>query len=166
MQDPWGNWTDIPGSDASTLSYRLGGLSSGTGHRFEVRPVVGAMPGPPSNVFWGTTRAPGQYPSIAPRVISEGDGRTEWSVSGLPFVVTIPDGVRLQAHVSVVPAGGEPALPVHVIPEGAGVLFSIDGRVLSRYVPPPAAVDGNAATAARDLDALLTQIIGSLRHVD
>ena len=50
--DGWEAWTAIPGSDASTTSYEVTGLTNGTEYRFHLRAVStlgssGAAPGPP-----------------------------------------------------------------------------------------------------------------------
>ena len=44
------NWTDIPGSDASTTSYTVTGLSDGTAHTIEVRAVNPSVDGTASSV--------------------------------------------------------------------------------------------------------------------
>ena len=173
QQDPWGAWEDIPGSGPSTRSYRLTGLSHSTGHRFEVRAVVGMSAGPASNRAQAITRTPGDYPLLWPETIGEGDGRTEWGVHTPWFVITIPAGVRLESsYTRYSPEDDVSSIAVWIVePYGAGgLLFSTEGEVLIRYVPPPEdASDGNAqqqATAVRDIGALLDRIISSLRHPD
>ena len=166
VPNPWGNWTDIPGSNASTRSYRLSGLSSDTGHRFEVRAVVGTTAGAASNRGHGITHVSGEYPQINPDKIVEGDGRTEWRVADLGFVITIPDGVRLEGGWGATPAGGQPSIDVWVVePYLAGILFSYDGHVLNRHVVVPQGPD-SAATDTSAADALLDKIISSLRRPD
>ncbi len=170
LQDPWGAWTDIPGSDAATHSFRLTGLSSSTGHRFEVRAVLGTSEGQASNRAHGLTHAAGEYPTMNPEKIVEGDGRTEWRVHELGFVITIPDGVRMEAGFARVKADGVTSIPVWVVDPYAGAIsLSRTGHVLVRYVVPQAAGAQSAdaaATSSRDVGALLDKIIASLRQVD
>ena len=63
--------------------------------------MVGATPRAASSGglygAYGLTHTPGEYPRLGPDTIAEGDGRTEWRVHALGFVITIPDGVRLEA---------------------------------------------------------------------
>ena len=92
-QDPWGPWTDIPGSHSATRTFRLTGLSSDTGHRFEVRGVAGGARGVPSNLEGGITHRLGERPLIYAGRVVEGDGRTEWQLGA--FIFTIPEGMRL-----------------------------------------------------------------------
>lgn len=97
-QDPWGPWTDIPGSDPATRTFELTGLSSDTGHRFEVRAVTGGVDGAPSNLEGGITHRRGERPLIYAGRIVEGDGRTEWQLGA--FIFTIPEGMRLVGGLS------------------------------------------------------------------
>jgi len=97
-QDPWGPWMDVPGSDSATRVFRVTGLSSDTGHRFEVRAVAGGVEGVPSNLEGGITHRTGERPLIFAGEIAEGDGRTEWQLGS--FVFTIPDGMRLVGGLS------------------------------------------------------------------
>ncbi len=97
-RDPWGPWTDIPGSDPATRAFRLTGLSSDTGHRFEVRAVTGGVDGVPSNLEGGITHRRGERPLIYAGRIVEGDGRTEWQLGA--FIFTIPEGLRLVGGLS------------------------------------------------------------------
>ena len=167
VPNPWGDWTDIPGSNASTRSYLLTGLSSDTGHRFEVRAVAGTTAGVASNRADGITYIPGEYPEIGPGKILEGDGRTEWRVAALNFVITIPDGVRIKGGRGMTPAGmHQPAITMSVVaPYRAGLLFSYDGDVLNRHIPVPEGSD-SAATDMRAAEALLDKIVKSLRRLD
>ena len=166
VPNPWGDWMDIPGSTASTRSYLLTGLSSATGHRFEVRAVVGTTAGEASNLALGLTHAPGAYPQMSPEDVVEGDGVTEWRVHMLGFVITIPDGVRMEAGWGGTPADGQSSVDVWVVdPYLAGILFSRDGHVLNRHIPVPEGSD-SAATDMRAAEALLDKIISSLRRLD
>ena len=164
--DPYGEWIDIPNSGAATRSHRFTGLDISSAYGYEVRPVVGATPGAASNGAYGLTHTPGKYPRLDPDTITEGDGRTEWQVHLLGFVITIPDGVRLEAGSGFQPGGGQAGVPIYMISHGGGMVFSDDGHVLSRHVPTAAPGDANAAAAASAIGALLDEIIESLRRLD
>ena len=97
-EEPWGPWTDIPGSHSATRALRLTGLSSDTGHRFEVRAVAGGAGGAPSNLEGGITHRLGERPLIYAGRVVEGDGRTEWQLGA--FIFTIPEGMRLVGGLS------------------------------------------------------------------
>lgn len=110
-QDPWGAWTDVPGSNSATRSFRLTGLRSDTGHRFEVRAVAGGVEGVPSNLEGGITRRDGERPLIYPGKVVEGDGRTEWQLGS--FIFTIPDGLRLVGGLSWASDNGDSGTSVN-----------------------------------------------------
>ena len=162
----YGEWIDIPNSGAATRSHRLTGLGISSPYGYEVRPVVGTTPGAASDGASGRTQTPGKYPRLRPGTIAEGDGRTEWQVHALGFVITIPDGVRLEAGYGRQPAVGQAPVTVTLSPSGGSVSFSHEGHVLSRHVPAAAPGDANAAAAASDIGALLDEIITSLRRLD
>ena len=171
--DPWGSWTDISGSGATTKSYHLTNLSSRTGHAFEVRAVVGRTASQASNKADGITHGAGRYPRMSPEQIVEGDGRTEWRLHALGFVITIPDGVRMEAGYGGVASDGEAGVPVSVyagVPNTyvGGLLFSRAGQVLASYVEPQLETRDSAAagTSAGGVRVLLDEIIASLRHLD
>ena len=172
VQNPWGDWTYVPGSEASTRCHRLTGLSSSTGHRFEVRAVSGTSEGEASNRAHGITHTPGEHPQMNPGNIVEGDGRTEWEVHALRFVITIPDGVRMEAGGAMIDGGPgwQTAIPLylhHAYGDGwGGLLLSRDGWVFKRYVAPPAPGVAHSAAAARDVAVLLDQIVASVRVLE
>ena len=161
----WGVWTDIPHSGADTRSYRRTDLCAGTGYDFEVRAVVGAVAGEPSSngITWDIAGYPGAITHgrdvplrLSTHEIVEGDGCTRWSLGSVSFV--IPDGMRVVADLPYVTGGGHGGgVPLYVWPDGGGLTFS-QGRVVSRYVAPPAA-------GAQDVDALLDQIVASVRSL-
>ncbi len=97
-RNPWGPWTDVPGSDSATRAFRVADLRSDTGHRFEVRAVAGGVEGVPSNLEGGITHGVGERPLIYAGEVVEGDGRTEWQLGS--FIFTIPDGMRLVGGLS------------------------------------------------------------------
>ena len=100
----WGDWTDISGSSASTRSYRVTGLTTGTAYEFAVRSVAGsrvwaqsyapALGGPGASSY---TRSQDDLPGIYANKIIEGDGVTQWRIAGSSYVIVVPDGMRLRA---------------------------------------------------------------------
>ena len=80
--------------------------------------------------------------------IVEGDGRTEWKVGKVVFV--IPDGVRLEAGPGWVAGDGEAGTPIYIV-GGGGFGLSVTGVVLSRWAPTP------------EVDAQLDQLLESIR---
>ena len=110
----WGDWTDISGSSASTRSYRVTGLTTGTAYEFAVRSVAGsrvwaqsyapALGGPGASSY---TRPASDLPSISPAHTVEGDGVTQWRIVGSSYVIVVPDGMRLRAGFWSYSEGGE-----------------------------------------------------------
>ena len=159
----WGAWTDIPGSGASTRSFRDTGLQPSTVWDYQVRAVVGTVAGDGSGVEQGRTQEQGrQFLDIYASDVVEGDGQQRWLV--LDFTIVIPDGVRVSAY-GADPYGVDPMARDHrewawlavwgadSIIHGAGgerlgdLTFGPDGAELHRYVPPAQARSGAAALA-------------------
>lgn len=168
INEPWGPWTDFPGSGATTRSHTFTGLESGSGHGYEVRAVLGTVPGRISNNAHGITREAGEYPSLSPNTIAEGDGVTEWRLHYLNFVVTIPKGVRVLTGLAQVAAEHSTTIPMTVISPagGSGLLFDPSGHIVNRYVPPPSDGNPNASSLAADQGSVLDKIIESRRWLD
>ena len=80
--------------------------------------------------------------------IVEGDGRTEWKVGNVVFV--IPDGMRLYADPPWVAGDGEAGTPINIV-GGGGFGLSVTGVVLGRDEPPTPEV-------AAQLDQLIATI--------
>ena len=154
-QDPWGPWTDVPGSNPATRAFRVAGLSSDTGHRFEVRAVAGGVEGVPSNLEGGITHRVGERPLIYAGKVVEGDGRTEWQIGS--FIFTIPDGMRLVGGLSW--ASGEDSGTSVQDFRGRGSLNFIHTQEVAR---PHLREDLPAGDRLR-FQVLLNALIGSVR---
>ena len=162
----FGAWTDIPGSGASTRSFRDTGLPARSEWGYEVRAVVGTVAAEQSGfAVGGTQEQDRQLPDIFASDIVEGDGQRRWLV--LDFTIVIPDGVRVFAYGPTSSPYREPAEQASLIVYGADSIihgagdeelgdlrFGPDGEVLHRYVPPKHARRGAA---------VLDQIIASVR---
>ena len=162
----FGAWTDIPGSGASTRSFRDAGLPARGEWGYEVRAVVGTVAAEPSGFATGGTQEQGrQFPDISASDVVEGDGQRRWLVLG--FTIVIPDGVRIFVYGPTSSPYREPAEQVSLSVHKAGSIvhgapdddlgdlrFGPDGEVLHRYVPPEHARRGAA---------VLDQIIASVR---
>ncbi len=154
-QEPWGPWTDIPGSHSATRAFRLTGLSSDTGHRFEVRAVTGGGEGVPSNLEGGITHRPGERPLIYAGRIAEGDGRTEWQLGA--FIFTIPEGMRLVGGLSWA-SGGDSGTSVQDF-QGRGSLNFVHTQEVVR----PHLREDLSAGARLRFQVLLNALIASVR---
>ncbi len=73
----WGNWTDIPASNANTTEYTVTGLTNGTRYLFEVRAVAGTVNGVAAGYVLGTPApAPDQPAGLS---AAPGDGQVTLS---------------------------------------------------------------------------------------
>ncbi len=154
-QAPWGAWQEVPGSDSATHAYRLDGLTSSTGHRFEVRAVVDGVAGPPSNLDGGITHEPGRLPALYAGNIVEGDGRTEWQLGS--FVFTIPEGLRLVGGLTWASDG-----------DSGTAVYDFNGRgslnfIHTQGVVRPHIQDGLSAGARLRFQVLLNALVDSVR---
>ncbi len=157
-QNPWGPWTDIPGSDSATRAYRLTGLRSNTGHRFEVRAVAGGVEGVPSNLEGGITHRPGERPLIYVGKVVEGDGRTEWQLGS--FIFTIPEGLRLVGDLSWESGNGDSGTVVNDFKGRGSLNFVHTQEVVRTHLR-----DDLSAGARLRFQVLLNALIASVRFV-
>lgn len=167
----FGAWTDIPGSGASTRSFRDRGLPAGSARTYQVRAVVGTVAAEASRERTGGTQEQGrQLLDIYASDVVVGDGQRRWLV--LDFTIVIPDGVRVSAsgasahrELSDAYSYREGAERANLDVWGADSIvygyeqlgelsFGPDGEVRHRYVPPAHAGSGAA---------VLDQIIASVR---
>ena len=154
-QEPWGVWQEVPASDSATRAYRLDGLTSSTGHRFEVRAVVDGVAGPPSNLDGGITHESGRLPALYAGNIVEGDGRTEWQIGS--FVFTIPEGLRLVGGLTWASDG-----------DSGTAVYDFNGRgslnfIHTQGVVRPHLQDGLSAGARLRFQVLLNALVDSVR---
>ena len=75
----WTTWTRIPGSDAATVSYRVGGLGSGEIWRFEVRAVNPAGEGAASPTVSAVTLAVPGAPLGLQAAVGDASVTLRWS---------------------------------------------------------------------------------------
>ena len=175
----WTAWTDIPGSDAGTRSYRVSGLRDSSYYYFEVRAEVRAVGGvvggntvmgEPSEEAQGVTAELDGHgiPMMPLRQIIEG-GRT-WrgsahSVAGdvAPgFVIDVPAGTRLR-YVGDVFAEGRVVGTVADVESGSQFHVNVEtAEILGRTIVTPPTPAG-AGTSPRDVGALFDRIAASAR---
>ena len=159
----WGGWANIPGSGATTRSYRLTGLRADVAYDAQVRAVVGTTAGAASNVGEGHTYRTGSIPYIDSGQIVEGDGATEWRIHGCGCVVVIPDGMRLRGVTGGI--SEQPRYSVQDVATGSYLTFTVGGREVAREISAGVQGDGaqNADVRTRDVGALFDQIAASAR---
>ena len=161
---PWGIWQNVPGSSATTTSYRLTGLSAGSAYDVQVRAVTGTTPGAPSNVGEGLTYPTGRIPYIDPGELVEGDGRTEWRIRVCGCTVVIPNGMRVEVGRSGVPDNGPVGTGIIDVATGSQLALGSRGHEIARRIVTPVS-DGGAQNLRpiRDVSALFDQIVASVR---
>ena len=158
IQGEWTPWADIPGSSATTRSY-VDTVPARTTWDYQVRPVVGAVPGEASRARSGGTQREGADPlDIYHGVVVEGDGHQRWIV--VSFTIVLPDGVRARASSPIQPSGGQGGTPVTVY--GAGwFLFGDAGETYKRLELPPE--ESYGAAQAQTSGAVMDAIVDSIR---
>ena len=159
----WTAWTDIPGSDASTRSYRLSGLRDSTVYHFEVRAVVGTVMGDPSEEVLGGTPVFDKHgiPEMFAREIV-GGGRT-WRVSAGLAVIDVPAGTRLMNAGGVLADTGQVIVTVQDVESGSRFYVDIGtAEVIEREIVAPQGPPA-AGTSPRDVGAIFDRIAASAR---
>lgn len=163
---PWSDWTDIPVSDGAAHSYRLTGLTPGTSYDAQVRAFEGERVIRTSRYTEVTAQPDNDLPALDLNVIFEGDGATQWRLSGGEHVVVIPEGMRIRKGrgnldwwgrgivTAIYDVETNSALNFFSSELGPWVWFG------GRRVEPP--VEG---APAWDVHALFDQIEGSLTRV-
>ncbi len=158
FRQPWPAWTDIPGSGASTSSYRVSGLKADSGYFFEVRAWTEDGPGTESNEADGvtTTRSYVGLPLMLIGQVAEG-GRS-WVLGG-NVIVDIPAGVRVM-HSSGALSARTVVFTMSEIESMSAQVFDLEtGEAAGRVIR-------TAGTAtASDLNTLFDQILASARLV-
>lgn len=175
----WGEWTDIPGGDAATRSYRLTGLQEGMSHGVEdgddvvemqddvhevqggmsygvqVRGIVGTLAGGPSDTVWSEvpTLDTNGIPWLGDHIA---EGGRAWRVGGT--VVDIPAGMRVSARWQ----GPVDPMPSY---EETVIVDVQSGSMLGVSTDFGAECWRELRTSApgRDVNALFDQIIASAR---
>ena len=171
IEGGWGVWTDIPGSDEQTTSYRVAGIPARHSFDFQIRPWTSAGPGaaydPVLNFGTGdffpsdTLARPGAAELLE-------SGRTFHLGSGL--VLDVPPGARIAADVREEvwipqPGGGRVDSPgtwwscsILDFDSGSWLWLNLGtGEYLERHV--------TAEGLRRGVDALFDTIVASTRRV-
>ena len=123
----WSSWTAVPGSDGATRRYEMTGMTPDDSYYFQVRPIIGTVPGEPSDSTPGHTYPQDGHRWIGRYNVVEGDGRTEWDLGD--FTITIPQGARLRGA----PVGCGPEtdcwfyFTLYHLPSGSSLSFSLTG---------------------------------------
>ena len=159
----WTAWADIPGSDASTRSFRVSGLRDDTAYYFNVRGVVGAATGEPSEEARGVTPVIDKHgvPGMPTRQIAEG-GRT-WRVSAGNVVIDVPAGTRLRYVGGMLADTGQLVATVEDVESGSWFVVDIgSAEIVEREIVAPPTPSG-AGTSPRDVGALFDRIAASAR---
>lgn len=172
---PWGDWTAIPDSDASTCSYRVP-LSPGGAYEFEVR-TVGTLTAVSVNARvdpyepdrrrpnFGVANEASGLQWVSQYGVTEGDGTTPWQLGD--FTITIPDGVRVYADgwwgadcfaEPEVEACHTEGVQLFDYETGAVLALTVEGEEIERWFPE----DGDTETVS----ALFDQITASIRPLD
>lgn len=166
----WGSWTNIPNSGALTASYRLTGLrvnGAYGAYEVQVRAVVGSTAGTASNVGRGVTHKKGSAPRIYPNQIVEGDGKTQWRVHELGWVITIPDGVRVRGGGVWASEDSGAGVILYDQKSGSSIAFDSGGFEVGRNIVTPAQGSqgqNDVINPQRDVGALFDQIVASVRQ--
>ncbi len=162
----WLPWEDIEEDAVEARSVRVTELRSDAAHGFELRALMGAVGGPPSETTLGAVVLSEGLPTLYAGMIAQGDGRTEWVIQRLDFVFTIPNGERLRVESVVHVSGvGDTAEIRHV---GSRSLLRLgpDGAEIDRDVAPSAASsrsDEGAADLARRANEVFDALVASVR---
>ncbi len=154
----WSEWRDIPGSDANTRSYRLGGLAQFRQYFFQVRGWPALAEGAASNAASATTlrfESDG-FPHMPPGQVVEG-GAT-YRIGGLDYVTAVPENMRLMMGGATHNSDGSVTVSLFDVATGSYLL--IDSET-GEYVERTIAGEGNAPR----VNALFDQIVASIRLV-
>ena len=163
---PWSDWTDIPGSDGATRSYRLTGLTPETAYDTQVRALEGERVIRTTRYTEVKAQPDNDLPALDPYMIFEGDGATQWRLSGGEHVVVIPDGMRIRRGRGNLDWWGRGIVNAIYDVETNSALYFFSSELGpwvwfgGRSVEPP--VEG---APGRDVHGLFDQIEGSLTRV-
>lgn len=158
----WSAWKDMAGV---TTSYRVTGLKPDTGYYFEVRATgKGGIYTYPSNTSISDTQSEMGPARIGRDVVVEGDGTTEWRIYGVGWVVTLPDGLRVEAGGGgILENGGVGGVGIWDVKTGSYLIFNVfTGSEVERHVESTTA-GGDSDDEEPSLDTLFDQIVESVR---
>ena len=149
------DWTNIPGSDASTTSYTVGSLSNGQAYTFQVRAVAdqGATPGSASASVSATPVGPPAVPTGLRATPGDGQIKLTWTDPGNAQITQY----QIRSHISGGPwgpwsiVGGSDATTTSDTLSGLtnGKTYSVQIRAVAGSVngPPSAIVRATPAAA-------------------
>lgn len=157
----WGAWTNVPGSNASTRTYRLTGVGDAW-YQVEVRAWT-TIAGTSSSVVEGT---PAYFGSDGIPWMLTGQmnkGGKEYRISGTKYVVTIPSDMRI-----VVSGGGigwgRTSMRLTDVESGSYLQIDLgSGEFYNRHVVSTSGSGSVSGSADRDVNALFDQIVASKR---
>ena len=158
--ETWSEWRDIPGSDASTRSYRLGGLAQFRAYFFQVRGWPAVAEGNTSNAAPATTlRFEGDgIPHMMPAQVVEG-GAT-YRIGGMDYVTTVPWNMRLMMGGGTLNSDGSITASLFDVATGSYLLIDVEtGEYVERTITEEGA-PGN-----EDVHARFDQIVASTRKL-
>ncbi len=133
----YGEWSDLPGSDASTTSHLLTGLRSGTAYGFRIRAVNASGPGPSSVEVTASAGAAGSGDVVAS-----------------PFTVTASEGSSAEIELCV------------DSPFGRSVVFEVRYGAPSSGAASASAGDYDAAVTSLAFGAGATSVMLTIPIVD
>ena len=130
----WGPWTDIPNGDGTTRRFYATGLLPSQTYEYQVRGVVYGEYGPPSTLAEGATTGEG-IATVGTNQVVEGNGVREWRVHELPWMFTIPGGMRVRVGLDSGSADIEPRIRMFDVRSNSVLSLDPDtGQELGRTV--------------------------------
>ena len=161
-RETWSAWTNIPGSSATTRSYRLTGLTAHRGYDVEVRAVTASGPGTSSASKTIITLDIGSdgIPSITPNQLTVG-GRT-YRISMLAYVIDVPANMRIVVSGGTISWSG--AFAVRVTDTVSEDYFVLDGNTGNVFENSRNTATGSSESA-RIPSTPFDRMVSSLRRV-
>ena len=162
-RETWSAWTNIPGSSATTQSYRLTGLTAYRGYDLELRAVTPSGPGTASATETRITLQIGSdgIPSITPNQPTMG-GRT-YRISLLAYVIDVPATMRIVVSGGTISWSG--IFSVRVTDTVGGDYFVMDGNTGNIFENSRSTASGSSGNAMIP-STPFEQMVSSLRRVE
>ena len=103
---PWGEWTEIPGSDATPGSHPVSGLPDLAAWDVQLRAVVGDIAGVEAERFaTAALVGPDGIPQLHGSMPYTGQGGRTWRLGDSPTVIDVPAGLDLSVSSDYQPDG-------------------------------------------------------------
>ena len=158
----WREWTDVPGSDGSTSSYRVAGLT-GRENQFEVRPWMKEGPGRPSDTSEMLVARTGSSGAPSPYSPGEVESGRRYELFG--YTIDVPAGLRLSVGYLVI--NGQGSRRLTDLATGSWFWLGIDGEFSDRWIVSPEVpgTRGSIASlrALREVNWQFDRLVDSLR---